>query len=655
MHSRIVTLIIVIALIAITIPIKLSGTVEAEPLTMPEDPVDTAIAPHFSRVIYTTEEPSYSTSCDARGDFKASVGTPTISLSNSRLNITASAATRSRVVLATTDAPELNQTRAYYELGLQVSNTLAYVNISLYDTSANDWVNLSVQSGAWYYDYDSGSQQKGALYSPAAIETDYIIAFELTTSSVTLYLYSSTGTALADKYIATNLLVGGDLDEIRFELAGATSNVLSIDYFYALGSKPASREVSTSASLGTLVSDQEFDESRVDLDPTTVDLDQTLREEMFGFEEQALGKTVTKEDLITQIGTQSIHQQRAAGRLTAEGYTDLKDSVEDALIDYIAVLEGCDETDVYLIDYYIDYLQMKVKVDREIVDRITGTFDRFAEPMVEAFGARVDDTSTASTSSVPAYAQAAEDLDNAYLETTLYVPVFLSDLCRGVGDFLSDPLGIKSSQEEMFDYLQEQQQKVEDVYNSALARADWAYNDTKDALIAFQQSTDEKFDQVYGLLLNYMSVSQAQFSEMCSSYDEVVDKFERQISSYYAYTQQQFEATNQIIAQLLWQNSELQEAQTQLTQYFAGQLAKTNEVIMNLTSTLTSQLDATDFWADVMSDGKPAAEPLTFSSFFGNNVTTWVWVIVLVFVSLLVVVALVVFLRKGKRKGRSKT
>jgi len=652
MLSRIVTLIIVTALVAMTIPIKFSGTVEAEPLTMPEDPVDAAVAPHFSRVVYALEEPAYSTSCDIRGDFKASVGTPTIAVSGSRLTVSASSATRSSVVLATTDAPELNQTRAYYETLLQVSNTLAYVNISLYDASANDWVNLSVQSGAWYYDYDSGTQQKGVLYSPAAVDTDYILAFELTTSSVTLYLYSSTGAALADKYIATNLLVGGDLEEVRFELAGSSSNEVSIDYFYALGSKPAAREVDSSASLGVLTADQEFEEARVDLDPTTIDLDQTLREEMFGFEEAALGKTVTKGDLITAMGTQNIHEQRAAGRLVANGYVDLRDSVEEALVEYIAVLEGCDENDVYLVDYYVDYIQMKVKVDREIVDRVVDTFERYAEPMVEAFGARIDDSDTVSTSTVPTYIQT--DLEDSYVETTLYTPVFLSDLCRGVGDFLSDPLGIKSSQEQMYQYILDQQKKVEDAYNSALARADWAYNDTKDALTAFQASTDEKFDQVYGLLLNYMSVSQAQCSEMVSSYDEVIDKFERQISNYYAYTQQQFEATNQIIAQLLWQNAELTEAQTQLTQYFAGQAAKTNEVIMNLTSTLTSQLDPSNFWTDVMSDGKPASEPLTFSSFFGNNVTTWVWVIVIVFVSMVVVIALVVFLRKGKRKGKSR-
>lgn len=658
MIRRAIALGLAFAFIVTVVPLKFSVTVGAYDFDMPEDPVNTAIAPHFSRVVYTLEEPAYSTSCDARGYFKASVGTPTISIADSRLVISAGSSTQSCVVLSKVDVPAINQTRAYYEMCLQLSSTVAYVNISLYDTGANDWINLSAQSGAWYYDYDSGAQQKGVLYSPAAIDTDYVVAFELTDSSVTMYLYSSTGALLADKYVATNLLVGGDLDEIRFELAGASSNTISVDYLYVLGQKPASNSLSTTATVGTFIADDSLSEKRVDLDPTALTMDQSLREEMFGFSEAPFtSSTVTNEQLITALGAQNIHQQRAAGRLVAEGYDNLRDSVQEELYSYIATLESCEESEVYLVDYYIDYMQMKVKIHDEISDRISDMYEETAEPLMDALGRTLSDTASVSMLTLPAYM--SDDLtDQNVLDEangdSLWFSSAISEICRGIGGWFDDPLGLESTQEEMLKYLRDQQKAVEDAYNSALDRADWAYNDTKDALEEWQKSTEEKYDQVYGLLLNYMSVSQAQFTQLTDSYDEAQDRFERTMSSYYAYTTQQFEATNAIIARLLLQNQDLSQAQTNLTQYFAGQVAKTNEVVMNLTSTLVSQLDAASFWGDVMDGGKPASEPLTFSSFFGNTMSTWTWVFVVAFVCIVIVALLMMFMRKGKPKRRSK-
>ena len=142
---------------------------------------------------------------------------------------------------------------------------------------------------------------------------------------------------------------------------------------------------------------------------------------------------------------------------------------------------------------------------------------------------------------------------------------------------------------------------------------------------------------------------------MLSSYDEVMDKFERSMSQYYAYTQQQFEATNAIIGQLLLQNLDLSQTQTELTKYFAGEMAKTNEVIMNLTSALASNLDPSSIWASVLNDGKASSEPLTFSGVFGSNLQEVIVLVIVVALILMVTIALAVMLRRKKRGGSTKS
>lgn len=621
------------------IPVEVVMTVDA----VAEDPMDVAIAPHYSRVVYALEEPVYATGCDARGDFKASVGTPTISLDDSRLVISATAATHSTVVLATSDVPALNQSRAYYEMCLSVSNTLAYVNISLYDTGANDWVNMSIQSGAWYYDYDSGIQQKGVLYSPAAAGTDFVVAFELAEASVTLFLYSSTGTLLADKYIATNRLVGGDLDEIRFELAGSYSSSLAIDYLYVLGQKPASTFLGTSARPGSIVPDGTLEGDRVDIDPTSLSFDKSLRSELFGFENPLVNRRMTELELITAMGSTPIHQQRAAGRLIAEGYNDLRYSIEDSLIDYIADAENVEYDDVYLVDYYIDYTELKIEIDSGVTEKIVGEFNAIAEPIVETFGGYLlEDATTASSMYTDMSISSSND---SWLTYAFFLPVIIADGIRGL---LDDPLGLD-------DAADAAKKALDDAADAAAAAADQSRRDIIALYNSWLNSSDEKFDAVEGILLNYMSVSQAQFSEMLSSYDEVMDKFERTMSQYYAYTQQQFEATNAIIGQLLLQNMDLSQTQAELTKYFAGEMAKTNEVIMNLTSALASNLDPSSIWASVLNDGKASSEPLTFSGVFGSNLQEVIVVVIVVALVVMMTIALAVMLRRKKRGGSTKS
>jgi uncharacterized protein YukE len=639
MFRRIVALVLVLALTLTLVPVKITNTVEA---AMVDDPLDAAIAPHFSRVVYTLTEPSYSTSCDERGDFKALVGTPEISISDSRLVVTPISSTKSSAVLSKTDVPELNQTRAYYEMSFSVSNTLSWTNISLYDLP-NDWINISVHSGAFVYDYDSGTRQLGTFYSPAAAGVDYVIAFDLTSSSVTIFLYGTNGTLLADKYISSNLLVAGDLDEIRFELQGSTSNALRLDYLYVLGSTTLPGATSITLGLEQINPDDLAEEKRIDLDPTSITLDQSLRQDLFAFEDVELDKRVTDREVLNAIGQTDIHQQRAAGRLVAEGYKDLQSSVEDALISYIANAEKVEIDQVYLIDYYMDYLQCEVKVDNKIVDKLVNEYQDTVGPLTSFLGGTLVDANTATAASIPARVSNISLTDpGLYIAPLPYIAL---DMLRGLGP-LNDPFGIKSNQKYWQDLFAQ-------MYGDTQNRLDLLQNQTFALFENWQRSTDEKFQQVRQDFLNFISISTAQTAQLASAYSEMQDKFERTISKFFSYTQNQFEATNAIIAKLLLQNELFANASQETTRYFAGQLANTNEVIMNLTSQLTNALTGQDFWKSVYSDGKPQSEPLTFSGFFGNNMKEIVILFVFAFITIVVALVLIILFRKPKRTTRT--
>lgn len=641
MIRRIIAITTVIALLAMLAPVKITISSQA---AMVDDPLNTAIAPHFSRVVYTLTEPSYSTSCDERGDFKALVGTPEISISDSRVVVTPISSTKSSVVLSKTDVPELNQTRAYYEMSFSVSNTLSWTNFSLYDLP-NDWVNISVHSGAFVYDYDSGTRQMGTFYSPAVAGADYVIAFDLTSSSVTIFLYGTNGTLLADKYISSNLLVAGDLDEIRFELQGSTSNALRLDYLYVLGSTTLPGATSVSLGLEQVNPDDLAEEKRIDLDPTSITLDQSLRQEIFGFDDVDLGKKITDRELLNTIGQTNIHQQRAAGRLVAEGYKDLRGSVEDALISYIANAEKVETDEVYLVDYYMDYLQCKVKIDNQIVDNVVNKYQDIAGPIIDALGGTLEDSTTASTQTIPAYVNNISWSTVGLAVISPAAALVLEGL-RGMKTW--DPFGIKDSQKWT-------QDKLDEIYQDTQDRLDLAQNQTFQVIEDWQRTTQENYQQVRQDYLNFLSISQAQTAQLAADYSEMQDKFERTISKFFSYTENQFEATNAIIAKLLLQNENFANSSQQISQYFAGQLAQTNEVILNISSALTNALSGQDFWASVYSDGKPASEPLTFSGFFGNNVRTWTLIIIGIFVTIVVAVVLITMLKPGRRTRSKKS
>jgi hypothetical protein len=384
-----------------------------------------------------------------------------------------------------------------------------------------------------------------------------------------------------------------------------------------------------------LTSDDLAEEKRLDLDPTAVTLDQSLRQELFGFEEPSFGKSVTETELLNAVGMTDIHEQRAAGRLVAEGYKDLRGSIEDSLINYLAALEEVETDEVYLVDYYMDYVQCKLEVHNDIVEMLADDFESSAEVVAETLGGSLDkNLSTAYIATLPARTSSTT--------TSPLAPIayLISEILRGLFD--PDPLGLDDTRE----WTQDQ---LENVYDDTQARLDKTYNETVNLFRDWQQSTDEKYEQVRQDYLNFLSISQAQTAQLAQDYSEMQDRFERTISKFYAMTENQFEATNAIIAKLLLQNEAFAESSRQTNEYFAGQITKTNEIVLNITSAITQSLTGQDFWANVYSDGKAESEPLTFSSFFGNNVQTWTLVFVGIIITIAVALVIVMVVKPGRR------
>jgi hypothetical protein len=650
---RIIAITVTLAMLIMIIPVSVTVTVEGATVG---DPLDAAIAPHFSKVIYTTTAPAYSTSCDARGYFKALTGTPGISVSDSRVVLNATSSGPQSMVLSKTDVRAINKTTAHYEMSLNVSNTLAWANISLMDNSPRDWVNISIHSGAFYYGYASTTNVLGVLYSPAVAGTDYTLAFDLTTTSVTLQIYSDSGTLLADKYISTNHLIGGHLDEIRWELSGSSSSTLRLDYFYVMNATSGTPESEAAFSFGAMLPDDNLEESRVDLDPTALTLDESLREELFGFDGAPLGTQVTKEDLINSLGSIGIHEQRASGKLVADGYKNLKTSVDWQLRTYLADLGKVDIEDIHLVDYYVDYLQCKVTVKQDIVDGMRDTFNNIIGPLVDNAGGAL--VSPAQTSSLTAHVLGtAPDYDATDAGFYYVTPVYtVSEFCRGLGNW--DPLGTKAAAdraEQFQNYLEQQLDDARNLSNAAWQNATTTWNNALAVMDDWRQSSEETFRQVNQNFLNLVSISNAQMNKLASDYNSALEKGERTFNKFYDYTTNQFEATNAIIAKLLMQNVDLSNSTQQMNAFFAGQLASTNEVVLNLTSSLANSLNPASFWSGVMDSGKPSSQPLTFSGFFGNSVQSWTMIFVIGIVSMIIVVVLVMVLRPRRSGTKRKS
>jgi len=159
--------------------------------------VDLEAAPHFRDLTYTVGEPSYSTSFDALGDWKVSIGNPRLAIVQSTLSVIAPSSSMVRMTLTAGDAPGLNESeRSTIQVKVIPSNvTTAYTNVTLAASSdASDHVTVSFHGGEAMviHSYDE-STSSAVLFSPVEDGTPYIAAFELAEAGATVYLYDGAG------------------------------------------------------------------------------------------------------------------------------------------------------------------------------------------------------------------------------------------------------------------------------------------------------------------------------------------------------------------------------------------------------------------------------------------------------------------------------
>jgi hypothetical protein len=600
-----------------------------------EDPIDAHMAPIFDSIVYTLQEPAYSTSCDSRGDFKVSVGSPTITVDDSKVEFTTDTALETRMVLSSVDAPEINETRAYFQIAFSLNKVATgYTNISLFDNDADSWINVSITASKFYYDYLDSTQKTGILYATAVIDTQYVLGVDLTATSVTYYLYNSAGTLLANKYVAGQDLVGGNLKEIRFEHAVTAGKTLSIDYLYVLATPEIDAIDAAGVEMDSIKTDTTLDNKRVDLDPTELDIDHSLRAEIFGFEEPDIESEVTEEKVLNEIGLEPEKEQRRNARFVAEGWSSGSGAIEDALKDYIADLESVEPDEVYIIDYYIDNLQLKLTFNPTVVNNLVDRYEEVYPLVVEA----VQEHFYGASSSVVRIQ--GLDLSAVGWIVSPITALIVTGLTNPVNNALDDA---KDIADRLLDEMEEGANRTwneitdtrEDFNNFV---SDWA------------DTSQENFNLLRSDFNNFVSVSQAQVSSLVSGYQDLTHDFTRAMSDFYSSTMQQWQATNGILAKLIMSHTDIVNQSQQLSGYFAGQLARTNEVVLNITSALTNSLSPSNFWGGAMSDGKLGEDPLTISSFFGNDTATYyVWAIIAV--AIVVAVLIVWAILKGRRNS----
>jgi hypothetical protein len=662
--NRLITVIALTALLLTAFSFNVTMTTSAL-FEQIENPFDVKAAPLFSTVVYLTEEPAYSTPCDERGDFKTSIGTPTVTISDSKLLFETDTSLVSRIVLSKTDVPEMNQSSTtFIQMSVAVADVVSGVaNISIYDTVHQAGINVSIFGGGtidyWYSTTTPNTWATNVLYTPVVDGAYYTFAFDISATTATWYLYSSTGTLLADMIVNDNNLTTGDVNEIRFEMATA-ANSMSIDYLYILGSPTHSTEESGLA-MEALVPDAEVTENRCDFDPTAFELDSSLRADAFNLTDPDLqaGDATTLGEFINDMGLRPEKLQRVSGQGYAEGWTNFRLSVETQLKTYIADIESCDVNDVFLVDYYINYIQFKTTINPAVAALTAEVFDAALEPIIEAMGGHYGSSARTSTGS-------RTSVIDPVLETPIVMPIdpvasLISEddtiyMARDglLGGAMDLVFGKQVDYAAMVTrdaakYARDSKQAVNDAVNATGKFAAEKYNELLNL-------SEKAYNQLNDQLINFMAWSKGNVESIIASYEAMSERVQAGFNKYYAFAEQQFSATNAIIAKLLLQNADWANQSKQMSAYFAGETAKANDVIMNLTSALTSALSGDKFWNGVTNQGKASSDPLTLTGFFGNKVTEYKnWIIGFAIVAIVSVAALMIFRssRKTDRKEKS--
>ena len=660
----------------LTVTVLGSGaiTMEAYGASSSVDPFHVKAAPHFRDVIYSLSQPTYLQRFDGLGSWKVSAGSPTIGgLSDSTLTIKSPSTVPCELTLAKSDAPGMvTDDRTYVESRMAASSASAYINVTLENVTTGYVATISIHGGlvTYYCDISTGGTTTGTLYGSAATSTYYKVAFDLDPVGITFYVYSGTGVALGNHYVNNARLGAGDVGEIHLGVSAASATG-TWDYIYVTDETPLAMESTTDVAIDTMVADSSVTNKAVKVDPTAMKITKSSNSDVSG----AFGIVSSSDtdynltSAMHDFGTSAESSQRIQGKQYAEGWDNFRSDTENAVRSVIAEDKGITSDQVYLVDYYIDYIQQETTFDQQIVTR---QHDLYLSMFREAL--RFEGYTDAKLNSLAGSAPVSQLSINVPFALTVQQSWTLTTSSDGDAQWYDWALGIVSPLGGALDLARltaiGMKGAVDDTVDKALNTfsPDAIANATmkvigpalnalmaagmsfSDALSSLANSTTEGFQAISSGLTSAMTMMTAQTNEMIGnlsqSWSDRLGDMSNLTGSFMTWSQQQAEMTNAMFSQMFLG---MQEQSAEMYRMFAGQLAATNAAVMNITNGIFSGGDL----SDILSGGKTSdSTPLTISGIFGSGWTSNPIVIIILVAIVLIIVVAIVLVWKNNHKGR---
>jgi hypothetical protein len=504
----------------------------------------------------------------------------------------------------------------------------------------------------------------GILYSPIIATDWYTFAVELTTTGVTFYIYDDTGTELNNYYSNAADLRAGYVNEVRYSVSGS-AGAIYVDYLFGTGG--ASQSFSTSgapSTLDPLASDTEKKISNVIVDPAKVaksNSGQAVVSAAYGIPDNAFEilskEELTRAEILEVLGQTPEINQRQKGTYSAVGWENFRGDLEQALKAKIAAFHGVKSNEVYLIDYYIEWLEIGTTLDSNIVAKAEESFWNAFQRNVEDTGGRILTTSGNSDSSLSSMSlSVGSGMNSRYLTMAINPfmpsPLFILPLIIIAGAII---VGMISGAYVMSESSREMAQDFTKITDTLIAQAKadrqfWEnnFNETKKDFRDFENRLSNVTTQAYqDLKAGYgsmLTTVRASVNDTVKAITDSIDKVQNGFAQSYQYLQQQWQTTNAMYAQMFNQTAD--QIRT-----FNGQIAKTNEAVMNISQGIFSGAYGANFWTDYMGGGKPDTGPLSQVGFFGTNLTT-TQVILIVIVAIAIIAAVALVMISRRRPGR---
>ena len=619
------------------------------------DPFSVKAAPHFSDATFLLSRPSFAEAFDSdTGGFSVSTGTPTVDTGDSMLTVTTPDEFKCELTLNRDDAPGINTTvRNHIEVRISVADVLTqYTNLSVWNDLAEDFAAISIHASSFHYAYNAGaSLEEGAIASPAVKGTWYRIAIELTSSGVTFYVKNDAWQTLGTHYANDGDLRVARVTEVRFSVDGKESGSASLDNMFCSDSNPQSASSSgTTYQIDALSTDTAYQHDRVNVEPlkfARTTSGSAAVNQAFGIG-SSLGDLLEQPELNASQFLQLYGQvpetgQKYQGDYYAQGWQDFRGEVEAALKAKIALDQHVMPDQVFLVDYYIEDLEIKTAVDWQLQDKVTSGFIDSLRHNANGFGAKVQTVRVSALQAVMGLDIYNPGSHLPSLDSTINALGFVAS------PTLSLLLSAKASIEQT---LKNPPPDLMDRVGAIISKTiQDAVNATGEELTALVMAalaeisslTTSVFAQINSTFGAGFSMISTSLNATIKAYDDALQQVQQAGAMMYANMQQQWQATNAMWSQL-FDNQQ---------RYFDGQLAKSNEAVQNISREIFNGSLGSNFWSDFLGGGKPASgTPLSQIAWFGKDLTT-VAVVLIVFV-VLIAAMLLVFMGSRKRRRRHK-